>query len=188
MLTLHHYGAPKWNKYHNLILGINESHSASATLEIMSLTNHALAGSIIALVVNEPLIALSLAFASHFLLDALPHFGYPGNKGYGEAIKHKLSYIVTGVDVVLLVLVLGALALTGNGLAVMAGLVAAAPDAIGLLNFLIYEKHGRKPGAFFKVFHVKFHRAIQRYERPWGIWVEVAAFVGLLPICINLLG
>jgi len=58
----------------------------------MTITNHILAGAIIGAVIKEPALALPIAFASHFVMDALPHFGYEGNKGYGEALKHKLSY------------------------------------------------------------------------------------------------
>jgi hypothetical protein len=36
------------------------------------------AGAIIALAISQPLIALPLAFVSHFVLDALPHYGYGG--------------------------------------------------------------------------------------------------------------
>lgn len=41
----------------------------------MTVANHALAGFIITLRVSQPLIALPLTFASHFLLTRLPHFG-----------------------------------------------------------------------------------------------------------------
>jgi hypothetical protein len=75
----------------------------------VSITNHLLAGAAIAYAIDKPLPVLLLAFASHFVMDALPHFGYPGNKGYGEAMKHRLSYVVAGTDAVLALIVLTAL-------------------------------------------------------------------------------
>ncbi|MFZ1324307.1 MAG: hypothetical protein WAQ57_04090 [Candidatus Saccharimonadales bacterium] len=41
----------------------------------MHTVNHAAAGAGIALAVRQPLLALPLALASHFVLDALPHYG-----------------------------------------------------------------------------------------------------------------
>ena len=44
----------------------------------MTLTTHAIVGGAIAsLIPAHPWLGLSLAFASHFLLDALPHWDYP---------------------------------------------------------------------------------------------------------------
>jgi hypothetical protein len=44
----------------------------------LTLTTHAIVGAAIAgLVPAHPLLGLSLAFTSHFLLDALPHWDYP---------------------------------------------------------------------------------------------------------------
>ena len=41
----------------------------------MTATNHALTGAIIGLVIGEPVLAIALAFASHFICDALPPVG-----------------------------------------------------------------------------------------------------------------
>ena len=60
----------------------------------MTITNHLLAGSLIGLTVAQPALAIALAFASHFVMDALPHFGYAGQKGYSEVLKHRLTYVV----------------------------------------------------------------------------------------------
>ena len=40
----------------------------------MTATNHVATGVLIAVVVPDPWVALPLAFASHFVCDALPHF------------------------------------------------------------------------------------------------------------------
>ncbi len=37
--------------------------------------NHAVTGALIAGAVGNPFLAIPLAFASHFVLDAIPHFG-----------------------------------------------------------------------------------------------------------------
>lgn len=150
----------------------------------MTVTNHLLAGAIIASVIKEPLLTLPLAFVSHFVMDALPHFGYAGNKGYSEALKHTLSYWVGIISTVTVIGVIIFLVARGLWLELAAGLIAVSPDLVGLYNYARYERHSKEPSRFIRAFHLQFHRAIQRYERPWGIYVEVMVFlcfsVGLL--------
>lgn len=65
-------------------------------------TPHALVGAAIATKIPNPIVALPLAFASHFLLDMVPHWNPHLNtelKKYGKVSK-KSTYIVI-VDVVL---------------------------------------------------------------------------------------
>jgi hypothetical protein len=152
----------------------------------MTITNHVLAGAIIGLTITNPIAAVVLAIASHFVMDALPHFGYAGKKGYGEALKYKSSYIIAVITLITTIGVLGLLAVNGQWFAVLVGLIAASPDAIGLYNWLAFEKRGKYATGLLKLLHVKFHRAIQWCERPWGIWVEAGTFVLLLCILIKL--
>jgi len=100
----------------------------------MTITNHVLAGAIIGLTVSNPVAAIVLAFASHFVLDALPHFGYAGPKGYAEALQHRLSYAVAIVTAITSVAVLVFLALQGEWFAIITGFIAASPDAVGVYN------------------------------------------------------
>jgi hypothetical protein len=37
--------------------------------------NHGMAGAVIALTVKQPVLAVPLAFLSHFATDMIPHFG-----------------------------------------------------------------------------------------------------------------
>lgn len=46
----------------------------------MTATNHALTGAVIALAINEPWLAIPLAFLSHFAIDAIPHWDYAINR------------------------------------------------------------------------------------------------------------
>lgn len=154
----------------------------------MTITNHILAGAIIGLTITNPVAAVALAFLSHFVMDALPHFGYAGKKGYEEVLKHRLSYVVAIITLVTALVVLGLLVLNGKWYAVAIALVATLPDAMGLYNWLRNEKHGKSAPGIVKLLHIKFHRAIQWYERPWGILVEGAVFVVLSWTLIRLLG
>lgn len=145
----------------------------------MTVTNHILAGAIIGLAIQEPLIALPLALLSHFVMDALPHFGYKGNGGFGEALQHRLTYWVGAATTLTTLLVVMLLIAHQEWLALAAGLTATLPDALGVYNYRHFERHGQTATGLVKLVHVKFHRAIQWCERPWGIWVELATFIAL---------
>lgn len=145
----------------------------------MNIVNHLLAGSIIAITIKNPAIVLPLAFISHFLMDALPHYGYAGQKGYVEALKHRMSYVSTIFSVMLCVIVGIILIVNSKWLALGAGLLAMSVDFIGVWNYLAFEKHGSSGRNILAKMHVGFHRRIQWCERPWGIYIEVAVFAVL---------
>ncbi|HTE22131.1 MAG TPA: hypothetical protein VK674_03745 [Candidatus Limnocylindria bacterium] len=144
----------------------------------MTVTNHILAGALIGMTVHNPIVAALLAFASHFVMDALPHFGYAGRKGYSEALKHKLSYGVAGFTLISSVAIVGILMVNREWFALMTGLVAASPDAVGLYNYLMYERRDQAAQGLSKL-HIKTHRAIQWCERPWGVLTELATSIAL---------
>jgi hypothetical protein len=134
-----------------------------------------LAGSIIGLAISNPVLAVVLAFVSHFVMDALPHFGYAGRKGYAEVLQHRLSYIVAWFTAGSTAVVILFLAWHGQWFAIFTGTIAALPDSFGIYNWLAHEKHGRRAKGLLRILHVEFHRKIQWCERPWGSSLETAA-------------
>lgn len=138
----------------------------------MNVSNHLLVGSAIALGVPQPVIALPLALASHFILDALPHFGYH-RKGYQEIFRHKLTYVATAIDCIGVGILLAAVA-TKSWMICITALVAAAPDVEWLYRYAFYERKGYDPPAS-RLW--KFHDGIQWCERPWGLLVEIIFFI-----------
>jgi hypothetical protein len=137
--------------------------------------NHAAVGAVIGLAI-QPMLAVPLAFASHFLLDALPHFGYPGKGGYGEAFKHKLTYFFIAFDAAGCAILLYLMA--GQPLIVWTcALVAVTPDIFWLYRYFWYERKGLKaPGDGVTL----WHRRIQWFERPIGFVIEVVFALGIL--------
>lgn len=132
----------------------------------MTATNHALTGAAIATVIRQPLLAIPLAFASHFVCDSLPHFGLKlkfGSRGMWLYILAEtialavigLSLIGIGTDQKIIYLLLGAAA-------------AMSPD----IAWYIYGKSGRqgKPEQYNTL--NKFHYKIQWSETKWGIIPE----------------
>jgi len=149
-------------------------------------TNHVLAGSVIGLTVKEPSLAIIIAFTSHFVMDMLPHFGYPGRKGYPEALKHKLSYIVGSLTFISTLWILLFLIANNKWFPLICGFTAASPDIAGWYNYVFYEKRGVSANGLLKLLHVQFHRRIQKFERPWGIYVEVVLFFILLSMLLSI--
>lgn len=142
----------------------------------MSTTSHAAAGAVIALLVNKPLLALPLAFASHFLMDMVPHYGFQ-RAGFHVAIKHKLTFLYAVLDIIgvafLVYMVQGS-----SWLVYACGFVSALPDIVWPYRYFIkHEGRGRKVPASWLT---RFHRFIEWCEYPWGMPIDVAISIGLL--------
>lgn len=139
----------------------------------MTATNHALTGAIIGLTITNPVLALSLAFISHYVLDALPHFrpSIPEE----ELLRSKGFAIYLAGEAFLCFLLVVVLFLSHPVnwfVAAICAFVAAAPD---LLSVKIYNTvrsgHVRKDNAY-----TRFAAKIQWFERPIGAVVEVVWF------------
>src|SRR5689334_16761736 len=128
--------------------------------------NHALTGAAIGLAIHQPLLVVPLAIASHFVLDAIPHFDH-------EIYRHGSKYFmhIMALDGVLSI---------GSIIALMiffpafAWLIAIGALCATLPDFLwpIYYANGRKKHWYFT-----FHTLIQWFERPPGLLVEICYLV-----------
>ncbi|HEY1835971.1 MAG TPA: hypothetical protein VGG13_04080 [Candidatus Saccharimonadales bacterium] len=137
----------------------------------MTTTNHALTGAAIALAVKQPELAILLALASHFAVDAVPHYGYDGG-GFGDAFKHKMTFVSEAINIIgipLLVYLLWRQSIW----AWLAAFAAVSPDLMWVYRYFWFERKGLTPptGPI-----TKFHIKIQWAERPWGVAVEYAYF------------
>lgn len=139
----------------------------------MTTSNHILAGTLIAVTVKEPALVIPLAFLSHFLLDAIPHYGYDGS-GYEEAMKHKLTYLVEALGLIGIVLLLMT-GLYGWNLALLASIIAVSPDIEWPYRYLFFERKHLEPP---RTLLTDIHKKVQWCERAWGIIPEVLFFTG----------
>lgn len=136
--------------------------------------NHVLTGVTLAVVTQQPVLAPVLSLISHFILDFVPHFGnHPKLVPFNRNFKIYLLFETASMAAIVL---LGILLFPELWwlLVVCAGL-AFLPDF-----FWIFERQ-LKNMPVFKQFY-SFHHAIQWYERPWGIFVELIYFMALLII------
>ncbi len=131
----------------------------------MTGTNRALAGGLIAMYLPLPL-ALPLAFASHFVLDALPHYGIP----HRTRNRSKTWKIIFAVDF-LIAFSLAAVQISYHNYGIfLGGLVALTPDFIWVTRVLRKKSFNLSRNNHW---FTKFHARIQRFERPWGIFLEI---------------
>jgi hypothetical protein len=133
--------------------------------------------------VGQPLAALPLAFASHFVCDALPHFG--STKPHAIRTEGFRTYLIIEASLCfLIVLTLAVLQPTHWLLAAVCAFLAASPDLFWI-NRYWRARHGRKwrPSLF-----ARFARGIQWFQRPIGAVVEVAWFATALIVLAPFVG
>lgn len=141
--------------------------------------NHALTGAALASVLPLPA-ALPVAFASHFVLDALPHYGIEQH----QRNTSQMWKVISGLDVILS-LAFGVLTITSHHPALFwCGLVAVAPDFLWVSRIIRNRSFDLSDhGHWF----TRWHADIQRYERPWGIWVELPFATALAYVVLHIL-
>jgi hypothetical protein len=127
------------------------------------LTNHVLSGALIGALARRPVPAFALGVASHFVVDAVPHWGDWGSQ------RRFLRVAVP--DGLISLAVMGAIAAAtppDRRLTVLAGMTGAAlPDLDKPSNLWF----GRSP---FPAVVDRFHWGIQR-EASHRVWVELLA-------------
>ncbi len=141
----------------------------------MTSTNHVLTGAAIALAVKQPALAIPLALASHFALDALPHFGiYEDDRVRRNASRWFRT--VVSIDVPAMLFLLFFIPMQApvevGSWTIFASMVAGlAPDLVWLPQFFKEIRTKRtEPNRGFAAWHQK----IQWYEHPPGLLLEAA--------------
>lgn len=132
----------------------------------MLVTNHALTGALLGSVLPLP-VAAPLAFASHFVLDALPHYGE--HKSARNSSTPYRTIVFTDTFFALSLNIPAVMHNQWN--MIICGWIAYSPDITLIYS---YFKNGR---SLNDADHIsgpltKFHVKIQ-YEKPWGIFPEL---------------
>lgn len=137
----------------------------------MMATSHAVTGAAIALAVREPGLALPLALASHFVLDAIPHIGLDEYGGHRK--KKKLFHKILRADASLLALFLLFLLASGVSWLVFACVfLAGAPDFVWAYRYVVQEKLGKAKEHPKNPLN-RFHSKIQWSQTLHGAFLEI---------------
>ncbi len=145
----------------------------------MFLTAHALAGAASGRLGQNPSEAFVFGFASHFLLDALPHWNYPLtslvydkknplDKDMVLDRRFLRDLIFIGADFFIGIIL--AVFIFGDSPSVMLGILGGVlPDA---LQF-IYCKFRHQPFIAFQKLHNWFHAKEEISALPYGILIQI---------------
>jgi hypothetical protein len=138
----------------------------------MTATNHALSGAVIGLAITQPAIALPLALISHFVLDAVPHFGHLNFSGSEK--KRRIFHISLFIDAALLAIIIVSLYLAGAGWLVFACLfLAGCPDFFQTYHYL-FNPDFKKTGKFKNPgWYARTSKRISWEESLSGLFVEI---------------
>ncbi|MGD0284212.1 MAG: hypothetical protein ABSB12_01260 [Candidatus Saccharimonadales bacterium] len=136
----------------------------------MTATNHAVSGALIAVYIHEPIIALPLALASHFVLDGLPHLGI--KKHNSQLFAKVLIVDITVASLILLGIVI--LQPAYWLLMFSCAILAMSPDLMWLPLYIRELKHLPAKSTNWLM---RFHGNIQWGERSWGYLIEIPWFV-----------
>lgn len=137
----------------------------------MTASNHALTGAVIGLASGIPIIAVPLAVLSHFICDALPHYGATnGDESIGSN-RFRNMVIVDALVCLVLVAVLAVTQPQHWLLAAVCAFAATSPDLMWIKKYRQAQKGEAttRPQPAL----LRFHAAIQWFERPIGIVFEV---------------
>ena len=147
----------------------------------MFASNHALSGALIGLIVVNPLVALPLAFVSHFVLDAIPHYGRTDDAAWlKNPCFHRLliGEFLVCVGIVLLLFITQP---ANWQLASICAFLATSPDLFWMKKFIRGNKQSASPTKKEHWF-LQFHAFVQWYEKPNGLYIELPIFVLLMAL------
>jgi len=146
----------------------------------MTATNHSITAANLALITKTWWI-LPIALISHFVLDALPHFG----STKGKDIDKKFIVVYTIDFILLCSLWLIVLLVTGHFryLVIAAMTAAALPDVVWIYRLILKLRKKIVPK---KNILTRFHTAIQWGERSWGWTIELGWLSVMAVIFISL--
>ncbi len=148
----------------------------------MTAINHILLGATIGSML-PPAIAIPVAITSHFLLDALPHYGI-------KTLVDRRSDPVWKIDaalIIVFVIYFIFFAHIDRAFWVAIGSFAAvSPDFAWIYRFAVVERFGSIAPKPSENWLNKFHANIQKYESPKRWWIEILVFISFLGIVLNI--
>lgn len=142
----------------------------------MTAPNHALTGALIGITLHEPLLAMPLAFLSHFACDAIPHYDPDLEDGPKRLTSKEFIYVQLVAGPVLcfaLVVILFTAKPQHWLLAAVCAFLAASPDLFWIPRFTrVIRTHKESRG---KNWFLRFHSLVQ-WKTGARFWVLEAAW------------
>ena len=139
----------------------------------MTATAHALVGGAIAAAISNPAVGIPLAFASHPILDMIPHW----DLGMGWRKKNKLTLFLESSLDLLLGIVL-AYFLFGKSIEPFYFLICIFASEIWDIMMMPYILWRWKTP--FSTFYTFQHKIQSNIKLPWGILTQVGTVIGIV--------
>lgn len=150
--------------------------------------NHATTGALIAAAVGNPFVAVPLAFASHFIMDAVPHFGWDLDEDVFVRNRSKELKVSAAIEIPLTIIVLTLLPLLMRPIrlwwiTLLVMLSALTPDFITFYRAFLEEREKRmRPESIIS----KLHYGLTHHHSNLviGTVTELTYFAGALGLII----
>lgn len=157
----------------------------------MILSVHFLFGAAVGGALNNPVLGLPAAFASHYMLDSLPHREYDipnvehiSSVGWRRAVND-LAKIAFDISLGFILIILVAQNNTILPWLLLFGFIACIPDGISFLNFLL-------PNNILLKQQIRFHKRIHIHENkndtPWkiGLLFQILTTIASITLLVGL--
>jgi len=149
----------------------------------MTATGHAVIGTIIAATIQDPIIAIPVAFGSHILADCSPHWDVGTN---AKKRPHWLTTLYSVFDVLLgfflsLVIITFLFPTTNLLYALVIILFAQGPD--WLMSPYYFLKWHFEPFTFLYNLQKPFDN---RMDKPWGVIIQAGILLCLIAVGVAL--
>jgi hypothetical protein len=135
--------------------------------------NHGVTGAAIALTLKQPALAIPLAFISHFIQDAIPHFGLDEKELFKK--RFNIILVLDFLFALILMIILAILFPAHIWLIWLCMIAAASPDLMWAYHRLYVERiNNHKPKLGITA---RMHHKIQWSQTLSGIYVEALWFL-----------
>ncbi len=150
----------------------------------MTAPNHAITGAIIGLIIANPVIAIPIALASHFICDAIPHYSPKKNEKLLQTKTFAYFLIIQALLCFILVLGIFLQKPTNYINSIICAFAATSPDFLWLRKYILINRHKK----FVPSSLEKYLSEIQWFEKPIGAYSELFWAIGGLIILLPLIG
>jgi hypothetical protein len=143
----------------------------------MTNLNHAATGALVAVAVHNPWVGLPVAFLSHFVIDAIPHWDY-FEKNF---MMRRVSLVIDITLTLYLLIVLSLTVDASRRLVIGGGVLGIAPDLMWAPYLITGNRsttHKKNPLHMAR----RFHFWIQTKEFVQGIYIEVGWLILVLAL------
>jgi hypothetical protein len=148
--------------------------------------NHGLTGAAIALTVKNPLLAVPLAFISHFIQDAIPHWDYGTRQDPTKLLTKQFNrFLMSDFLLAVIIMIVLAIIFPAHKWLIWTCMIAAASPDLAWAYYRLYVEKIKKQKKNWDPLS-RLHLFLEWSETPKGAIVEVAWFFLAIYVVLKL--